>query len=91
MTEQQTHVIWDCRSNKQKPSDLWKLILNISGSKPTSLLVLQPNGTEIPQALCTVMRLTYSKIFVGNDSLQFCFLELCLLLNSNPNSKFIII
>ena len=91
MSETQTHVIWDCRCDVSQPTDTWKKILKISGGKPASLLVLQTQGSQLPAPLCTVMRMTFSKIFVGDDALEFCFLELCLLLNANPESRFIIL
>ena len=72
--------------------DTWKQILNSTGGvRPSSILVLQPQDTTLPQPLCTIMRMTFSKMFVGEDALEFCYLELCLMLNSQPNSKFVIV
>lgn len=89
---EQVHVLWDCRVKRQKPMDIWKLILSkTGGGRPSSVLVLQPTGTDLPKPLCTVMRMTSSKMFVGEDSVEFCFLELNLLLSSQPGSKFIIV
>ena len=88
----QIHVIWDCRVKSKKPMDIWKQILNKTGGvKPNSILVLQPPESTLPQPLCTIMRMTLSKMFVGDDAVQFCYLELCLLLNAQPNSMFIIV
>ena len=88
----QVHVIWDCRVKSKKPMDIWKQILNKAGGvKPNSILVLQPPESTLPQPLSTIMRMTLSKMFVGEDAVQFCYLELCLLLNTQPNSTFIIV
>lgn len=89
---QQIHVIWDCRVKRQKPMSIWKLILKQTGGiRPSSLLILQPPGTDLPQPLCTVMRMTFSKMFVGEDAIEFCYLELSVLLATNPKAKFIIV
>lgn len=89
---QQVHVVWDCRVKSKKPLDIWKQILEkTGGSRPASLLVLQPSNTELPQPLCTMMRMCLSKVFVGEDALSFCYVELCCLLSNQPNSTFVIV
>lgn len=85
-------VVWDCRVKRQRPMDIWKLIMNKTGGvKPSSLLILQPPGTDLPPPICSVMRMTFSKMFVGNDAVEFCFLELAMLLAEKSKSKFIIV
>ncbi|EAY13275.1 hypothetical protein TVAG_464090 [Trichomonas vaginalis G3] len=89
---QPVHVVWDCRVKSKKPLEIWKQILEkTGGNRPTSLLVLQPPNTDLPQPLCTIMRMCLSKMFVGEDALQFCYVELCCLLSNQPNSAFVIV
>lgn len=85
-------VLWDCRAKCPKPLDVWKSIIEITkGVKPTSLLILQPGNSQIPDPLQTVMRMTNSKMFVGNDCIEFAFLELCLAITMTPDAKIIIV
>ena len=89
---QEVVVVWDCRVKCQKPLDVWKTIIETTGgAKPTTLLILQPPETEIPAPLQTVMRMTNSKMFVGPDAIEFCFLEVCLTIASVPNSQVILV
>ena len=88
----QVHVVWDCRVQAKNSMDLCKQMLNKAGGvRPTSILVLQPQNTQIPKPLSTIMRMTLSKMFVGEDAVKFCFLDLSLLVNQNPDSTFIIV
>jgi hypothetical protein len=88
----QVLVLWDCRVKPAKPLDIWKLILETSGrSKPTMIFVLQPPDTAIPAPIQTAMRMTNSKMFVGADSIDFCFLELCVAVATVPGSQVIIV
>jgi hypothetical protein len=85
-------AVWDCRVKSAKPLDIWKLIIEASaGAKPTTLLVLQPPDTDIPAPLQTVMRMTNSKIFVGPEAVDFCFLELALTVATTPQSQIILV
>jgi hypothetical protein len=88
----QVFVLWDCRVRSHKPLDIWKLILEATGhTKPTTLLILQPPETEIPAPIQTAMRMTNSKVFVGLDSVDFCFLELCLAIATNPEARIVVL
>ncbi|KAK8861029.1 hypothetical protein M9Y10_012721 [Tritrichomonas musculus] len=85
-------VLWDCRAKCQKPIEVWKSIVDTTkGVKPTSLLILQPPNCQIPQPLQTVMRMTNTKMFVGNDAVEFAFLELCLSITSYPGANIILV
>lgn len=85
-------VLWDCRAKCPKPIDVWKSIVDTTkGVKPTSLLILQPPNSQIPEPLQTVMRMTNSKMFVGNDAVEFAFLEVCLSLTSSPGANIILV
>jgi hypothetical protein len=88
----QVLVLWDCRVKVAKPLDTWKLILETSGrSKPTAIFVLQPPETAIPPPIQTAMRMTNSKVFVGADGIDFCFLELCVAVATAAGSQVIVV
>lgn len=85
-------VLWDCRAKCPKPLDVWKSIVDTTkGVKPTSLFILQPPNSQIPGPLQTVMRMTNSKMFVGNDAVEFAFLEVCLSITSYPGANIILV
>lgn len=91
-SDRQIVVIWDCRVKHPRPLNVWKVINDITkGQKPTTLLILQPSETEIPGPLKTVMRMITTKMFVGDDAVQFAFLELCILLAQAPSSKILMV
>ena len=92
MSYSEYYVLWDCRVQRPDPLDLWKLLNDISGGiRPTKILILQPTGTEMPEPLCTLIRMTNSKVFVGEDAVQFAFLEFSLLLKNSPKSLFVML
>jgi hypothetical protein len=37
------------------------------------------------------MRMTNSKVFVGADSIDFCFLELCLAIAASPEARVVVL
>lgn len=89
---QEVVVVWDCRVKCPKPLDVWKIIIETTGgAKPTTLLILQPPETDIPAPLQTVMRMTASKMFVGADAIEFCFLEVCLTIATTPSAQVILV
>ena len=85
-------VVWDCRIKCPRPLDVWKTIIETTGGvKPSTLLILQPPETDIPAPIQTVMRMTNSKMFVGSDAIEFCFLEVCLTIATAPNSQILFV
>jgi hypothetical protein len=85
-------VVWDCWAKSIKPLEIWKLILETSSrAKPTALLILQPGDATIPSPIQTAMRMTNSKLFVGADGIDFCFLELCMAVVMSPSSQIVVV
>ena len=81
MEEKPLYILWDCRTNNPHPNDIWKQILDLShGVKPTTMLILEPEGTSLPPTLSTIMRMLNTKMFVGQNAVEFCYLELALAL-----------
>ena len=62
-----------------------------NGMKPTNVLILQTQPKEFSIPLQTIMRMCNTKVFASEDSVKFCFLELCILLSQKPESQYIIV
>jgi len=88
----QVVVVWDCRVRCPKPIDVWRVVTETAGGvRPTTVLVLQPPDTEIPAPVQAIMRMTASKLFVGADAVEFCFLDVCLTIATAQNPRFVLV